>query len=73
MMSGTLKAFMCIRPAVIIVYNRWGQMVFRSGRGYPVPWDGKFRGKDLAVDSYHYFIKLYNGSRPIIGTVTLVR
>ena len=57
----------------VTIYNRWGQMLFRSGRGYPVPWDGKFRGKDLPVDSYHYFIDLNNGSKPIIGTVTIVR
>jgi len=68
-----IKGIHLYPSAVIIIYNRWGQMLWKSERGYPVPWDGKFRGEDLPVDSYHYFIKLYNGSRPIIGTVTLVR
>jgi gliding motility-associated-like protein len=38
----------------ITVYNRWGQSVWQSGVGYPVPWDGKSNGMDLPVDSYRY-------------------
>jgi gliding motility-associated-like protein len=59
--------------AEVTVYNRWGQLVWKSGRGYPVPWGGKSGGDDLPVDSYHYFIELHNGYRPIVGTVTVVR
>jgi gliding motility-associated-like protein len=59
--------------AMIIIYNRWGQMLWKSERGYPVPWDGRSRGKDLPIDSYHYVIDLHNGSKPIIGTVTIIR
>lgn len=57
----------------VTVYNRWGQAVWKSGRGYPLPWDGKSKGKAVPVDSYHYFIDLHNGSRAIIGNVTVVR
>jgi gliding motility-associated-like protein len=57
----------------ITVYNRWGQSVWQSGVGYPVPWNGKSNGVDLPVDSYHYVIDLHNGTRPIIGSVTIVR
>jgi gliding motility-associated-like protein len=57
----------------ITIYNRWGQSVWRSARGYPVPWDGRSNGRDVPVDSYHYFIDLHNGSRPLIGSVTIVR
>jgi gliding motility-associated-like protein len=57
----------------ITIYNRWGQSVWKSARGYPIPWDGKSNGRDLPVDSYHYVIDLHNGSRPIIGFVTIVR
>jgi gliding motility-associated-like protein len=57
----------------VTVYNRWGQAVWRSARGYPVPWDGKSRGAGLPVDSYHYIIDLHNGSKPLAGIVTIVR
>jgi gliding motility-associated-like protein len=61
-------------PSVeVTVYNRWGQMVWRSGKGYPQPWDGRSNGADLPVDSYHYVIDLHNGSRSLIGHVTIVR
>jgi gliding motility-associated-like protein len=59
--------------AMIIIYNRWGQMLWKSERGYPVPWDGRSRGEALPVDSYHYVIDLHNGPKPIIGTVTIIR
>ena len=57
----------------VTIYNRWGQAVWKSARGYPVPWDGRSRGKTLPVDSYHYLIELHDGTRSIIGNVTLLR
>jgi gliding motility-associated-like protein len=57
----------------ITIYNRWGQSVWKSGVGYPVPWDGRSNGADLPIDSYHYIIDLHNGSKPILGDVTIVR
>jgi gliding motility-associated-like protein len=59
--------------AMITIYNRWGQMVWKSETGYQVPWDGRSRGKSLPIDSYHYFIELHERTKPIIGTVTIVR
>ncbi len=39
-----------------IIYDRFGNEVFNTidSKG----WDGKFRGKDLDMDTYYYFIKL---------------
>ena len=48
-------------------------MIFRSEKGYPVEWDGKYNGRDLPVDSYHYVIDLKNGAKPVLGHVTIVR
>ena len=56
----------------VTIYNRWGQLIFQSERGYPVPWDGSSRGEELPVDSYHFVIDLHNGLKPIIGDVTIV-
>ena len=58
----------------VTVYNRWGEMVWNSQRGYPVPWDGKDRrGRELPLDSYHYAIDTHNGSGIQVGTITLVK
>ena len=57
----------------ISVYNRWGQLLWRSEPGYPVPWDGKSRGRILPLDSYHYAIDLHNGSKIFVGTITIVK
>jgi gliding motility-associated-like protein len=57
----------------ITIYNRWGQALWKSARGYPIPWDGRSRGEELPVDSYHYIIELNNGYKPIIGTITIMR
>ncbi|MEI6048212.1 MAG: gliding motility-associated C-terminal domain-containing protein [Bacteroidota bacterium] len=57
----------------ILIFNRWGQSVWRSEKGYPRPWDGTSNGSSLPVDSYHYIIDLHNGSKRIFGNVTIVR
>ena len=68
---GNLETF---PKAEITIYNRWGQVVWRSARGYPGPWDGNTsRGAELPTESYHYVIDLHNGSKLIIGTVTILR
>jgi gliding motility-associated-like protein len=59
--------------AEVTIVNRWGQLVWKSERGYPYPWDGKSNGVNLPVDSYHYIIELHNGSKPIVGEITIVR
>ncbi len=60
--------------AEVIILNRWGEMVWKSERGYPQPWDGRASdGRKLPMDSYHYAIDLHNGSKPIVGHVTIIR
>lgn len=59
--------------AIVEVYNRWGQMLFQSAPGYPVPWDGKFKGEDLPVGTYYYVIYSDNFEDPFTGPITIVR
>jgi gliding motility-associated-like protein len=60
--------------AEVIVMNRWGEVVWKSDRGYTEPWDGRASdGKALPMDSYHYAIDLHNGEKPIVGHVTIIR
>jgi gliding motility-associated-like protein len=57
----------------VIIFNRWGETIWRSERGYPRPWDGTSNGAALPIDSYHYIIDLHNGSRLLVGNITIVR
>ena len=57
----------------VTIFNRWGETIWKSGRGYPVPWDGRSNGTLLPMDSYHYIINLHNGRKPIIGNITIVK
>jgi gliding motility-associated-like protein len=55
------------------IFNRWGELVWKSEKGYPRPWDGRSNGVLLPMDSYHYTIDLHNGSKLMIGTITIVK
>jgi gliding motility-associated-like protein len=62
-------------PNILVeIYDRWGMLVFRSGRGYSEPWDGRnMNGKEMPMDSYYYVIDPGDGSKQIEGTVTIIR
>ena len=52
------------------VFNRWGQLIFRSKPG-TTWWDGTFNGALLPASDYYYVISVEPGAQPITGTVTL--
>lgn len=57
------------------IFNRWGDELFQSAPGYPIPWDGTYEGGELPVGTYYYVIEL-NDPRfpdPITGPVTIFR
>lgn len=54
------------------IYNRYGKSVF-SSVGYGVPWDGRYNGAELPTGTYYYIIDLKNNTRPIAGSVTVIR
>jgi len=63
-------------PAVVIeIFDRWGNLVFRSDPGYSTPWNGiSQNGKEMPMDSYYFVIDLGdNISEPLVGTVTLIK
>jgi gliding motility-associated-like protein len=56
------------------IFDRWGTSVHYSGNAADDPWDGRFNGRELPVDSYHYIIDLNTGDDPpVTGHVTIVR
>lgn len=61
--------------AEIVIYDRWGQSVFKS-IGYATPWDGTNNGRKLPTATYYFYIKLNQlegTSDPITGSVSIVR
>ena len=59
----------------IEIYNRWGQMVFKSF-SLEEQWDGKFNSKDSPSGSYVYRVKtMDSGNMEFLesGTVSLIR
>lgn len=60
--------------ALVTVYDRWGQQLFKS-LGYTQPWDGTNGGKKLPTATYYYVIELNSldvDIPPITGSVTLI-
>lgn len=58
--------------ATVDVFNRFGQVVFRSS-GYSRPWDGTVQGKVLPIGTYYYIINPKNGKPVYTGSITIIR
>ncbi|SDT39673.1 gliding motility-associated C-terminal domain-containing protein [Mucilaginibacter mallensis] len=54
------------------IFNRYGEKLFTSV-GYPIPWDGKYKGSNLPVGTYYYIINPKNGRKQVSGYVTIIR
>ncbi|RME99010.1 MAG: HYR domain-containing protein, partial [Bacteroidetes bacterium] len=57
----------------VLIFNRWGDEVFRSGIPYASNWNGTYDGEDLPADTYFYVIDLGDGSEPLSGYVMIQR
>jgi gliding motility-associated-like protein len=42
-------------------------------KAYDNTWNGMYEGNELPMDSYHYIIKLNNGTSVLKGNITIVR
>jgi gliding motility-associated-like protein len=60
--------------AEVEIYNRWGEMLFRSV-GYRDPWDGRYQGGPVPVGTYYYVVKLNDPEFPdaYTGPLTVIR
>ncbi|MCU0389043.1 MAG: gliding motility-associated C-terminal domain-containing protein [Chitinophagaceae bacterium] len=58
--------------AVVTVYNRYGQQVYRV-EDAAVNWDGNSNGKPLPVGQYIYVVDYKNGKPSEKGTIMLIR
>ena len=49
----------------LIIINRWGDEVFRSGTPYNNDWNGTFNGEPLPVGTYFYILDFGDGQAPV--------
>jgi len=62
--------------AVVEIFNRWGNLTWRSEPGYSTPWDGRdMNGNEVPMDSYHFVIELNTGNKKdvVTGVITVIR
>jgi gliding motility-associated-like protein len=59
--------------ATVEIYNRWGNLIYKSDKGYGNEWNGKSKGKDIPMDSYYYSIDLGNGTNKKVGIISIIR
>lgn len=56
----------------LIVFNRWGQMVFEeSNYGTRDWWDGSFKGRILPNGTYYYLLKIPNKNMELTGFIEI--
>ncbi|MDT3401894.1 PKD domain-containing protein [Mucilaginibacter terrae] len=58
--------------ATVEVFKRDGEKVFQSV-GYPMAWDGRYRGVDLPAGTYFFIIDTKNGKPVQSGPLTIIR
>ncbi len=58
--------------STVKIYNRYGALLFQS-RGYPQPWDGKFRGVVVPSGVYYYVISLSPDTPVLGGAVNIIK
>lgn len=57
----------------VIIFNKWGDEVYRSNTPYLNDWGGTYSGEDLPADTYFFIVDLGNGDEPMSGHVTIIR
>jgi gliding motility-associated-like protein len=73
-----IKGIQQFTDAHIMIYNRWGNLVFEyngTAIGYldtGKRWDGKYNGKDLPMGSYVYIV-IFDGTKTYNGVVSIAR
>ena len=57
----------------VLIFNRWGDEVYRSSVPYDGNWDGSYSGEQLPPDTYFYIVEFGDGSDPLSGYVMIQR
>jgi gliding motility-associated-like protein len=67
---------MNIKQLYFVLYDRWGEEVFKTTDPMDIGWDGTYKSKELTPDSYGWYLKVtcINGEEYIRkGDVTLLK
>jgi len=56
---------------VFQIINSYGEIIFDQ-KGYDIPWDGTFNGKELPIGAYYYIITTPRGEY-VKGNITLIK
>lgn len=60
--------------ASVQVFNRYGEIVYNSAKGYSSPWNGQMNGTNLPLGTYYYIIQPRTpGRQAMSGSVTIIR
>ncbi|MFD2934001.1 gliding motility-associated C-terminal domain-containing protein [Spirosoma flavum] len=59
--------------AIVTVFNRWGEVIYSSGKGYTNPFDGTLNGTSLPSGVYAYSLDTIPKKPPIRGQLVLIR
>ncbi|MEA3497407.1 MAG: gliding motility-associated C-terminal domain-containing protein [Bacteroidota bacterium] len=58
---------------IVKIFNKWGNLVFESDKGYPKEWDGNFNGSPLPAGTYFYIFNSEKKLKPNNGLITIVK
>ncbi len=59
--------------AIVKIFNRWGELIYKDEQGYKVPWDGTRNGNLVPIGTYYFAIDLNDGYGEIAGAVGIIR
>ena len=65
-----------ITELYFIVYDRWGEEVYRTEDPEHLGWDGSFKGRAVTPDAYGWYLRVRCGNGDIFenkGNVTLLK
>ncbi len=65
-----IKAF---PDAIITIFNRWGEVIYSSGKGYTNPFNGTLNGTSLPMGIYAYTLHTVPEKPVIRGRLVLIR
>jgi gliding motility-associated-like protein len=57
----------------VIIFNSWGDEVFRSPKPYKNNWQGTYNGEELPVGTYFYIVDFGDGKKPQNGFLIIQR
>ena len=57
----------------VLIFNQWGDEVYRSSTPYTNDWNGTFDGEDLPAGTYFYIIDFGDGITPLNGFLVIHR